>query len=358
MARASGSEKDHSLMAELKLTGRTVRASSNLEVLVEEIAGSIDASTARTFENALRQVVDAGHRNVVFVFTNVQYINSTGMGALIQAADKIRAAGGEISLVNVSPTVLSLFEMLGLLPILPVYSTEEEAIAFLAEKAGKSQTTVTDGEPQESPPAPASPAPPAPTPEGAAPAPPPPETEAGPAEAEESSDLYPLELACPDCEKALEIGEQGYYRCQGCGCYFVAAEDGNVQAVRLDDSKVVEVRLPGEETMGGGVRKMAASLLDGLGYPDEIAAGIDKCVEGAWRWAVQPGAGGGKRLFLFLAANPDEWVAGITIPPGGSTETAGVDELKTLADQVDLTPIPTGGHVLRLSIKVWGEEGS
>jgi len=346
-------------MSELKLTGRTVRASSSLEVLVEEITGAIDASTARSFETALKQVVDAGHKNVVFVFTNVLDINSTGMGALIQCADRIRAAGGEICLVGVSQNVLSLFEMLGILPILPVYSTEEQAIEYLSQRATAPAPAAT-GEPaapppvQSSPPAPSAPQETSPPESGdsgidssgdAA-------AEAGKTEEESEDDLYPLEFDCPDCEKALEIARKGYFRCPGCGCYFVAEPDGNVQSIRLDDSTVIELRLPGDPSMGQGIRHMAGALAAEMDYPDNLTREIDKCLEVAWQWATQYADGASKPFSLFLAANPEEWVAGITIPGGGPSAPAGIEELKPLAHQVDLAPISAGGAVLKILFRV------
>ncbi|MCZ6690053.1 MAG: STAS domain-containing protein [Planctomycetota bacterium] len=347
-------------MSELKLTGRTVRASSSLEVLVEEITGAIDASTARSFETALKQVVDAGHKNVIFVFTNVSDINSTGMGALIQCADKIRAAGGEICLVGVSQNVLSLFEMLGILPILPVYPTEEQAIEYLSQRA--TAPAPAAAEEQAAPPAP----PPDATPpvQSSAPAPsapqPPESGESGidsrgdaaaaVGETEEGSEdnLYPLELECPDCEKALEIARKGYFRCTGCGCYFVAEPDGNVQSIRLDDSTVLELRLPGDPSMGQGIRHMAGALAAEMDYPVNLTREIDKCLEVAWKWATQYADGASNPFSVFLAANPEEWVAGITIPGGGPSAPAGIEELKQLAHQVDLAPISNGGAVLKI----------
>ncbi|MCZ6601691.1 MAG: STAS domain-containing protein [Planctomycetota bacterium] len=349
-------------MSELKLTGRTVRASSSLEVLVEDITGAIDASTARSFETALKQVVDAGHKNVVFVFTKVLDINSTGMGALIQCADRIRAAGGEICLVGVSQNVLSLFEMLGILPILPVYPTEEKAIEYLSQRATAPAPAVA-GE-QAAPPAPSPEA--TPTVPSSVPAPSAPEetappesgqsgkdssgaaAAAGETEEESGDGLYPLELDCPDCEKPLEIARKGYFRCPGCGCYFVAEPDGNVQSIRLDDSTVLELRLPGDPSMGQGIRHMAGALAAEMDYPVNLTREIDKCLEVAWNWATQYADGASKPFSLFLAANPEEWVAGITIPGGGPSAPAGIEELKKLAHQVDLAPISTGGAVLKI----------
>jgi anti-anti-sigma factor len=323
-------------MPEFNIQNRIVQAAPNLVILVQEVAGAIDGNTAKTFERSLVQIQESGHKNIIFIFTDVPSINSTGMGALIQFADLMRDGGGEICLVNVSKSVLGLFEMLGLLPILPVHPTEAEAVAHIAEKAGVSVTPPTQDTTAAVPEA---------APEG--------EGEAG-----SDDEFFPLELTCPDCQKDLEIARPGYFRCPVCGCYFVAEDDGNVQAVRLDESKIAELRIPREPAMGEGLRKMSSILVESLGYPAQVATGIDRCLEHVWTLVTHGVETDGQRLHLYLVANPDEWVAGITFPGGPGGPPVSVDGLKPMADAVELAPIPTGGHVLRITIKVGSEEGN
>lgn len=334
-------------MGDLKIEHRTAQPTPSLPILIQDINGAIDGDTSGYFERGLKQVEESGYKNVIFSFVGVTEINSTGMGALIQCADAIRELGGEICLVGVTQSVLSLFEMLGLLPILPVHGTEEDAIEHLVRHAGAPQGTTA----ATAPPAGATPAEPAAPAEATAASP----SDSGAAQAAEPGvepGLFPLELTCPDCQKDLELGNPGYFRCPVCGCYFIAEASGNVQAVRLDDSKLAELRLPRDPAMAEGLKKVAASLVSGFGYPAEVVSGIDRCLEQAWHWATHGADGAGDRIQLYLVANTDEWVAGLTLPGSVGEGAPVVDGLRPLADQVELAPIPTGGHVLRFSIKV------
>jgi anti-anti-sigma factor len=65
---------------------------------------------------------------VVLQLAEVDYIDSSGLGALVRMLNVLRAAGGSLKLCQVSPFVLKVLQVTKMLSILPTHSSEEEAI--------------------------------------------------------------------------------------------------------------------------------------------------------------------------------------------------------------------------------------
>lgn len=65
---------------------------------------------------------------VVVNLAEVNYIDSSGLGALVRMVGVLRAAGGSLRLCQVSPFVLKVLQVTNLLSILPTHVSEREAI--------------------------------------------------------------------------------------------------------------------------------------------------------------------------------------------------------------------------------------
>jgi len=76
-------------------------------------------------------------RRVVLHMGDVDYIDSSGLGALIRIFGILRSAGGGLNLCQVSPAVLKALQITNLSSILSTHSSEAEAIdAFCADSSG------------------------------------------------------------------------------------------------------------------------------------------------------------------------------------------------------------------------------
>ncbi|RME05123.1 MAG: anti-sigma factor antagonist, partial [Planctomycetota bacterium] len=100
------------------------------------VQGALDASTIRIFEQAITDLHQKGDLYQILDFSEVKYINSTGMGTLVKLGDNLRASKGDLILIHVNEKVKELFNMLGLLPVIKIKSTEEEAISLFQELLG------------------------------------------------------------------------------------------------------------------------------------------------------------------------------------------------------------------------------
>ncbi len=81
------------------------------------------------FVRELRRGLDEGARVIVLECANVRYLNSRAVGSLIEALMKLIAHGGTIRLVGAGEGLRRCFEAVGILPLMEVYPTLEEALA-------------------------------------------------------------------------------------------------------------------------------------------------------------------------------------------------------------------------------------
>lgn len=81
---------------------------------------------------ALRETVNAlnaaGHRNLVFNLAGVDYIDSTGLGALVMTASSLRKSGGNVKLVNLNRRTIELLVMTKLATIFEIFGDEQDAV--------------------------------------------------------------------------------------------------------------------------------------------------------------------------------------------------------------------------------------
>ena len=73
----------------------------------------------------LRRVADyeiqrRNPKRVILDFNNVFFMDSAGIGMLIGRYKTMKMLGGETKLINVKPSIKKIFEMCGLLKIIPI----------------------------------------------------------------------------------------------------------------------------------------------------------------------------------------------------------------------------------------------
>jgi anti-anti-sigma factor len=93
--------------------------------------GEIDFDTVGLLSASLSDTIDAGADRVVVDFAHVTYIDSAGLGALVGAHKKLRAAGGALVLHCEQPRVMRLLTITGLTKL------------FTIESAGAGELTST-----------------------------------------------------------------------------------------------------------------------------------------------------------------------------------------------------------------------
>lgn len=91
------------------------------KLLVFEITEEIDHHQAekirRKMDNEIERYMP---KKIVFDFNQVTFMDSAGIGMLIGRYKSVRRIGGIAELINVKPSIEKIFEMCGLLKIIPI----------------------------------------------------------------------------------------------------------------------------------------------------------------------------------------------------------------------------------------------
>ena len=96
---------------------------------VFELSGSLDIATSPTVRASLMDASARGDHRLIVDLTNVDFLDSTGLGALIGAQRRAKEFDGEVRLVVKEGQIVRLLRITGLLKIFAVYSTLNDAIS-------------------------------------------------------------------------------------------------------------------------------------------------------------------------------------------------------------------------------------
>jgi anti-sigma B factor antagonist len=94
--------------------------------------GEIDALTAPQLGRRLLRLVDDGKTGVVVDLSSVTFMDSTGIGVLLNALRALGSRQGKLVLVCPHERVLRPFQITGLTGLLQIFRSREEALGGLA----------------------------------------------------------------------------------------------------------------------------------------------------------------------------------------------------------------------------------
>jgi anti-sigma B factor antagonist len=98
-------------------------------ITIVDMKGRITVGQEAT---AMRETVAAlnaaGTRNLVFNLAGVDFIDSTGLGALVMSASTLRKSGGNVKLVNLNRRTIELLVMTKLATIFEIFTDEQDAV--------------------------------------------------------------------------------------------------------------------------------------------------------------------------------------------------------------------------------------
>lgn len=150
--------KDDSILIDLKSLG---------DILFIKLTGYIDTYNSNYFTNRMNKILEIGVYKIIFDYSGVSYVSSTGIGSFMTVLKTVKSHGGGIVLLKMVPRVYEVFSLLGFSQFFKIVDTLEDAITFL--------------------------------------------------NAETKSDFAEVyENQCPTCKKRLIIRKPGRFRCPGC----------------------------------------------------------------------------------------------------------------------------------------------
>lgn len=99
---------------------------------VVSVNGEIDVYSAPQLKDALTELIGAGRPAVVVDLTEVGFLDSTGLGALVSARTSATDADIRLPVVSDRDRILKLFRITGLDGVFEIYPTVDAAVASLS----------------------------------------------------------------------------------------------------------------------------------------------------------------------------------------------------------------------------------
>lgn len=95
---------------------------------VIQVTGEVDVYTAPMLREQIRDLAAKGAVHLITDLSRVDFLDSTGLGALVGGLKRLREAGGSLALVISAPRILRIFQITGLTNVLAVQRSVEDAI--------------------------------------------------------------------------------------------------------------------------------------------------------------------------------------------------------------------------------------
>ena len=101
------------------------------EVAVIKVIGDITLNQGGDvlLKDKIQSLLQQGHRKLVLDLGSVSYVDSAGLGQLVQIHATTKSKGGSLRLVNVTKRLKDLLVVTKLVTVFDSYDSEKEALA-------------------------------------------------------------------------------------------------------------------------------------------------------------------------------------------------------------------------------------
>lgn len=98
---------------------------------VVAVSGEVDVYSAPALKDSLTELLQSGVSTVIVDLSDVAFLDSTGLGALVEARSATTEAGGALPLVCSQERILKLFAITGLDGVFAIHATVDDAVTAL-----------------------------------------------------------------------------------------------------------------------------------------------------------------------------------------------------------------------------------
>lgn len=110
----------------MNIEQRTIGDVTVLSVMGDIVMNGIGATP---LADKVRSALEEGHDRLVLDLGHVRYVDSAGLGELVQAFSAVRNRGGAVKLLNVTARLNDLLVLTKLLTVFDCFEEEADAIA-------------------------------------------------------------------------------------------------------------------------------------------------------------------------------------------------------------------------------------
>ena len=98
------------------------------DIAIIKVPGDhLDADNAKEFKEDISELIQQ-EKKVVFDLSELRFVDSSGLGAIISCLRKLNESGGDLKLFGMNKSVRALFELVRLNRLFDILNTKDEAI--------------------------------------------------------------------------------------------------------------------------------------------------------------------------------------------------------------------------------------
>jgi anti-sigma B factor antagonist len=105
-----------------------VETSIRGETTVLTLRGEIDVYTAPRLRQAIVDIVDGGAQRLVVDMEKVDFLDSTGLGVMVEGLKRMKGRDGTLSVVATHDKIVKIFDITGLNKAFSIYRSVDEAV--------------------------------------------------------------------------------------------------------------------------------------------------------------------------------------------------------------------------------------
>ncbi len=100
-------------------------------ITILTVNGNLDAEGTQAMEEKVLALLEGGETKLLFDFSGLDYINSSGLRVLVLAYQRLKKNSGTVAICGVKDYIQEVFEVSGYDKIFPLYPIRDEALGAM-----------------------------------------------------------------------------------------------------------------------------------------------------------------------------------------------------------------------------------
>ncbi|WP_316898695.1 STAS domain-containing protein [Pseudodesulfovibrio indicus] len=100
-------------------------------VVILAVDGNLDGEGTQALEEKVLALLESGTSKLLFDFSSLDYINSSGLRVLVLAYQRLKKNAGTVAICGVKDYIQEVFEVSGYDKIFPLYAARGDALGAM-----------------------------------------------------------------------------------------------------------------------------------------------------------------------------------------------------------------------------------
>ena len=98
------------------------------DIIIIDLEGELDLFSAPLFMKEVKKAMEQGSIHFIVQLAKTTYVDSSGLGSLIQARKEAKSKDGDVAICCISPETQHIFELSKMNVFFNVFDTEKQTI--------------------------------------------------------------------------------------------------------------------------------------------------------------------------------------------------------------------------------------